>query len=266
MTEEAMAEEATMDETPVQEVETETQELEQVDSEEATTSDGDDSAAKPKPKGVQKRIDELTALRYDAERDRDYWRELAISNQTQKPQQPEIQAQPQGKPNADSYDDYDQYISDLAKYEAQQIVEAQRKETEALQARTQQEQLTHSFTKKAETFSAEHPDFNSVISNPYLQATETMREAILVSDKGPDVAYYLGKNPDESARIAGLSSVQQIRELTLIEARLTAKPKPKPSSAPDPISPVGGNQPPVADPSKMSTDEWMKWRNSQLNN
>ena len=54
-----------------------------------------------------------------------------------------------------------------------------------------------------------------------------MREAIGESELGDDVAYWLGKNPAEAARIAQLSERQMVRELTKLEGKLTA-PKPTP--------------------------------------
>src|SRR5512140_2489391 len=66
------------------------------------TANTDEPHGKP---GVQKRIDELTRKRYEAEREREYWREVALRNQQaqaqQMPQQP--MPQPQGKPTREQF-------------------------------------------------------------------------------------------------------------------------------------------------------------------
>lgn len=90
-----------------QEVTTTEEVAEQVEEqEEATASEeteeeaADDSSAEPpKPKGVQKRIDELTRNWRETERHRDYWRELALRSNQEKPQPKEdAPTVPQSRP------------------------------------------------------------------------------------------------------------------------------------------------------------------------
>lgn len=66
-----------------------------------------------------------------------------------------------------------------------------------------------------------------------------MAEFISESEHGADVAYHLGKNPMKAAQIAQMSPIKAARELTRLEAELSAKPVVKTSSAPAPIDPVG---------------------------
>src|SRR5689334_5427715 len=67
---------------------------------------GTNAPAKPKPSGVQKRLDELTRNWRQAERDRDHWREQATRNQSQ-PAQPQAA---QGEPSLE------QFNGDAAKF------------------------------------------------------------------------------------------------------------------------------------------------------
>lgn len=101
------------------------------------------------------------------------------------------------------------------------------------------ERRSESFLEKAEKASERYTDFQAVVSNPALPINEAMAEFIADSDAGADVAYFLGKNPAKAAQIAQMSPVKAARELTRIEGELAARPKPKPSNAPEPISPVG---------------------------
>ena len=68
--------------------------------------------------------------------------------------------------------------------------------------------------------------------------TPLMADAILDRDNGADVAYHLGKNPVESARIAGLPPVQQIAEIGALSATLASAAVPRVSSVPAPITPL----------------------------
>lgn len=78
---------------------------------------------------------------------------------------------------------------------------------------------------------------------------EGVADIILRSDHGADVAYHLGKNPAEAARIARMTPVEAALAIGRIEGSLTA-PKPRnETNAPPPITPVGGR----AAPSQKST-------------
>ena len=93
---------------------------------------------------------------------------------------------------------------------------------------------------------ADHPDFEEVAEGDNVTITPTMANAIWTSETGPAVAYYLGQNPEEAARIAKLDPLQAIKAIGKIESRLeadTSAPAPaaKPRK-PDPIRPVGGSE------------------------
>lgn len=136
----------------------------------------------------------------------------------------------------------DEFRDDQAYYEAQIEHLAEKKAAEKLQQReqaTEASRRSESFIEKAEKASERYADFQSVVSNPSLRINDEMAEFISESDLGADVAYFLGKNPNKAAEIAGLSPMKAARELTRIESELAARPKATASKAPEPISPVG---------------------------
>ena len=115
--------------------------------------------------------------------------------------------------------------------------------------------------------SDKYADFEQVVYNPKLPITNVMAETIQASDVGPDLAYYLGSNPQEAARISRLSPFLQAKEIGKIEAKLLDNPPvKKTSSAPAPISPVtakaaGNPSYDTTDPrsvKSMSTSEWIE--------
>lgn len=246
MTEEALQE-------PSEPVETEAPVVENAESAPAVTEDT--SAPEPEKSGVQKRIDQLTWQAREAER-----RALAAEQQLQERSQP----QPAGKPKLEQFDDYDSYVEALAGYKAQESIQAMA----AQQSRAQQEALeaqrAQSFRQKADAFAVEHPDFQDVVfNNPYLPITGEMKTVIESSDRGAEVAYHLGQNPQEAARIAQMHPMMQAAELGKIEATLSLPKTRKTTSAPAPIEPIGGGEAGQKDPSKMSTAEFIAWRNAQ---
>ncbi len=110
---------------------------------------------------------------------------------------------------------------------------------------------------------AEFSDWGSAVQNlDALGITNEQVNNLLGMDDAHKIIYSLGKNPEEAARILSLPPLQQGRELE----RLAAKPVPqapaKPvSKAPAPVKPIDGGVSAEKDPSKMSAEEWMAWRN-----
>lgn len=135
----------------------------------------------------------------------------------------------------------------------------------------QQQTAASTYNERAEAVREKYTDFDEVVHDD-LPISPFAAQVIMASEIGPELAYHLGKNPDEAARIFKLEPLQQAREIGRIEASLAANPTPvkKASSAPDPIKPVGSRSTnPSYDPTdprsdKLSTSDWMELRNRQL--
>lgn len=163
------------------------------------------------------------------------------------------------EPQRDEFRDDDAYL------QAQIEHLAEKKAAEKLSQRQQAEEAhrrSESFLEKAEKVAERYSDFQAVVSNPALQINDGMAEFISDSDVGPDLAYFLGKNPSKAAEIAGLSPIKAAREMTRLEAEIAAKPKPRPSNAPAPISPIGGTSGGSKSPADMTDAEYAKWRST----
>jgi hypothetical protein len=218
---------------------------------------------------VQKRIDELTRKRYEAQRDAEYWREQALRAAPKpEPVKPEPEAAQAGKKLADfGYDEekYQDYLFQQAEGRAAKAAEA------VLQKRQAEDARVHTITahKARETkFAKDVPDYFEVAHHAPI--TQSMAEIVMESDKSADLAYYLGKNPEIAARIAQLPERTQARELGRIEAGLTKPVAPVVSQAPAPAPRLGGSdsgtgaKPDTPDSDKLSDAEWTKRRNQQL--
>lgn len=200
---------------------------------------GDDAAERPKKKHwAHERIDELTRQRREAERQAEYWK-AKVSEKT----------------NIDDLD-YDDQIA--ARVTARQRQEMAESADHAVQSVSQQV-----YEARVAVVRDRYADFDAVVANPSLPISTDMAAVIMDSEHGPELAYHLGKNPGEAARIARLSPVAQAKELGRIEERLSA-PKTGPKPPPAPVQPVGaassggGN-----DPGKMSMSEYIAWRAGQ---
>lgn len=231
----------------------------------ASEEDGGDDTASPeegkKPaKGVQKRLDELTRQKHETARDRDYWRELAMRQAAPQPEQAPQRAQ-QAPPQEDQFEDYESFQRALTRYELkQELAQEQNQQTAA--------QKAQSFQERVNAKAAEMPDFASVVYDPAVPITDTMREVILDSELGAEVAYFLGTNLSEAQRIAALSPHRQAAELGKLETKLSAPKTPPTPRTPPPAPPktVSGLSAGLTKPAEdMTMAEYVEARkNGQL--
>lgn len=266
MSEEVELQQAAVETTPeqaVQQPETAPEQQTNVDTTEQANQDDEDHRV---PKGVQKRIDRLTQEKYRLRAELEFLRSQQPQPQQAKPAQ---QAQqPSQAPKLEQYNSIEEYLDALADHKASQKFDHLAKEREAKESQTRQQKeaakLREGYTKQTEQARQAYEDFDDVVQDPDLPISQAMAEAIMRSSNGADVAYYLGKNPDQAARIASLDPFSAAVEIGRIAATVVRPQPRKTSNAPPPIQPVGARATPVTDPDKMSADEWMKWRNGQL--
>jgi hypothetical protein len=170
------------------------------------------------------------------------------------------QAVPKELPSVDQFESPEAYADALAYKKAEELLN-QRERQE------QQAELRNAYADREEQARDKYDDFEQVAYNPNLPITDVMAESIQASDVGPDVAYYLGANPKEAARISRLSPILQAKEIGKIEGKLTDNPPVKrTTSAPAPITPVtarssGNSSYDTTDPrsvKSMSTSEWIE--------
>lgn len=218
------------------------------------------------PKGVQKRIDRAVRQKYEAEAEAKILRErLQAFEQRQYQQAPQNHGVDNSEPTIDNYSDFDSYVAAKAKWIASQEVERTLSEYEKRQmaerAATAHHRTVESWNRRMAEATAEMPDFEEVLSSSDVPMTDPMKHAIMESDVGPKLAYWLAQNPKEAIKIAELSPIGTIRAIGRIEERLTGQNSvKKPTSAPKPLSPVGGKAAVNKDPGQMSDAEYAKWR------
>jgi len=151
------------------------------------------------------------------------------------------------RPKRDGFDDVNAYDEAIGKHEDALVEWSLRQGERAAKANLEKERLETEQRRESETvsqrwqeshakFVTDHPDFDEVVFSDNLRVTDTMKQAVLQADNGPALAYHLGKNPQEAARIAACAPARQIFEMGRLAASL--QPKPNVSTAPKPITPL----------------------------
>ena len=219
----------------------------------------------PIPKGVQKRIDRAVREKYEAQTEARMLKERVAALEAQS--QPQRKVVDTDEPRIDNFNNFDEYVAAKAEYIAGKKIESTLSERDKRQSvereTTERTKTVESWNKRVAAATAEMPDFEEVITSSDVPMTQPMQQAIMESEFGPKLAYYLANHPDEAQDIADMSPIGAIRTLGRIEERLAnAKPEVKPTDTPPPIKPIGARATVAKDPGKMSDAEYEKWRKS----
>jgi len=159
------------------------------------------------------------------------------------------------EPAAANFDTYEAYVKALTKYEIAQA-------GKAAEAKTAMKTMADSWEARKAEARTRYADFDE-FGSADIPISPVMNAAILESDAGADIAYFLGKNPEEAARIAKLPPVSAAVAIGKIEASLATPETKKPATVKAPPKPpaivTAGSTPAVSndlsDP-KMSMERF----------
>lgn len=228
---------------------------------------------KEKDPWYKRRIDELTKEKWEARRQAERL-EQALAQQQKilerlapepaAPKAPEIQP-----PSPENYagGQYDpRYMQDMLAYQREVVMQDARAAMQAeWQQREQQQQLAQQQQRieQAETaMRQQHADYDAVIStitqDHRLAQNPTIRQAILETDNGPQIAYLLGRNPALAYEIASLPPIAAgIKLASLMQP-------PEPSRTPPPVRPLSGTSGSTKKSyADMSASEFIAARNAE---
>jgi hypothetical protein len=246
--------------------------------------------AKAEPEGdkvkkpIQERISELTRDKRELEEawQSEYEARILAQNrlkelETQKPKAEEPKDE---RPDRTKYkpEEVEKYENDLLSWNRREAI----REFQAEQARVQAEAAQKAAQERLEALTkearAEIEDFDEVIANADRRKEVIPNHvvaAITESDKGPHLAYYLAKNPDEAKRIFALTPAKALLALgkielnfTKTELKETPKPVEKPpvTKAPAPMASItgGGGELPKDLSKPMSFREYAAARKEEI--
>lgn len=212
-------------------------------TEESETSEGEEGDSKK----VKKRIGKLKVKGYQQEKEIERLKaELAKKNA-----QTESVAKPT-RPNELDYDDpaefqaaQDKYDEDSFNYRMSERDKDSAVKSSADLVQKQRQEVSDNFEKRAETISEKLPDFEEVARSEEMleiyDVAQHLADVIKESENGPEIAYFLGNNPEEAVRLAGLSTVQVAIEIGRLEGKLSGSLKKKNiSKAAEPVNTLTG--------------------------
>ena len=253
--------------------------------ESATAPESKSASDEPKKaKGVQKRLDELVKQREEAnerakaadERLEQALRALEAAGKREEkvvPPDPEPQ-----RPTRSAYPDQDQWEQEMldyadkkaawtAKREVKAARDEQERQTETKEIEESQRLTREAYAGRLVKIKEKYADFSEVAETE-TKISMPMAHVIIHSENGPELQYYLAKNPAEIERITKLTPPLQLMELGKIEAKLIVPeaPAPKPISvAPKPIKPItAGSESMPKSPENESMDEYAARRKSEM--
>lgn len=226
---------------------------EPVKGEPKTDGDPKEGDQKPTKKSPQERIVELAHKRREAEAKADA-AELRATALDAELQALRAQAKPieaTAKPTRTGFTSDDDYIEALTDWKAQDaIAKRERQQAEARQ-QAEQEEVAQQWDKRQQKVIDSIPDYAEVIGASEIIVPPYVHQALLESEKGPEIAYFLALHPDEAKRLNAMKPLAAIKRIASLESDLladdepeTPAPKaselPKKSKAPEPINPVKG--------------------------
>ena len=207
------------------------------------------------PDGVQKRINKITADKYEQQRRAEAAEQRLASLEAQQPAAP---AQSVAEPKVEDFETDEAYHAALIDHRLDVKLAAQATTVQQTRELERRNEVANDFNAKVATFTETTPDYVDTINQiPQLQP-ETL-EAIMTMDNGPQVAHYLGKHLDVADEIATASPMAAAMRLGEIRSQL-ANPKPnaQPSAAPEPVETLyGGGSGGGKDLDGMSMEEIM---------
>ncbi len=213
------------------------------EGEEAQGDDGESEGEKPKRRSG-----------YDRMKRRALMAEAALANERlRREAAPKDGAGEDKAPREEDFNgDWGKFIAASAAYEAAKAVKDTLRSDKEGDAKTRaaeiQAEIQADFKERAEAYKATAKDFDEVIGK-FVDGggkfTDTVRDLVLESDKGPELAYFLAKNPAVAKNLNSLSEREAAKQIGALEATLS-RPQAKTTKAPPPIRPPsGGASPPV---------------------
>lgn len=223
------------------------------------------------PRGVAKRLKELTEARRAAEAREERLLRLLEQQRTTPTEAPKVE-QPK---TLKDYNYDERAYQDHLYTEARKHAEAAAREA-GVKWKAEQEAIARraKFDERVSKFAETVQDYNEVVTDS-TPVSEGMADAIMDSDEAGALMYYLGNNPDVASKLYHMSPAKAGREIQKLEDKLVAERKKaaeKPvSNAPPPAphidagDPGTGNfKPDDPESDKLSDAEWTRRREKQL--
>lgn len=224
---------------------------------EATVED-DQKERKPNPK-IERRFSEITKQREEARKEAQREREARESLEARfkeleakvNPQQAKAADDLGPEPKPEEFNDMFEYAKALAEFTADKKLMERDKQEADRKAAEQRVQFEKGWADRVNAAKSQLPDFDEMIQSSDVAVSDPVRDAIMESDTGPQILYYLAENPEFAQELGKKSVISALREIGKLEARFEKAPTKSDdepevkatavkSKAPAPISPIRG--------------------------
>lgn len=153
-----------------------------------------------------------------------------------------------GKPTRDKFATDDEFTDALADWKAEQALIRREREQQMARFQAEAQEIDAAFSSRLKVIAEDIPDYEEVVSKSTVNMPDFHIMALKEMEHGPEIVYYLAKNPSDTRRIAAMRPVKALMELMEMNAQLRPERKPEPEqvvSKPkpkgiDPINPVKG--------------------------
>ncbi len=216
--------------------------------------------------GIQRRIDELTAARYQEKARADM-----LEKEIERLRHPaQTQQQASGEPQRDQFDSYEDYLKASAIYDARRIVReeleqttAKQKEstTAAEQHKTQQAEQRQ-FLEARGKLEKEIPDYKDTIEDWEPNLPDTVAAMLIKLPEGPLITYHMAKNPALEAQFR--DQPEYLHGVLLGQLISSLKSPPKASAAPAPGKPVSGSKAGSSTEPPSDPEQYYAWATKNL--
>ncbi|SDX52764.1 hypothetical protein [Lysobacter enzymogenes] len=224
----------------------------------------------------------------------EYRRQLAGGGQqqpTQRPAQGSQQQPAKAPPTLEECDfDHERWLKEQVQHGVREALASSQSEQQQRQANESAVKTESAYQARANEFAEQHPDYDEVVYSIPYELSEQLQLAIKTHEKGPEIAYFLGKNDDEAWSIASLPPHLAAAAVDRLAKRLTganaaapqqpqnaaaaaapaqpsapqtppvaaAAPAKQLTNAPPPAPTLGGRSPTDTPSEKLTDDQWAK--------
>lgn len=210
-----------------------------------------ETPSEPAQDAVQKRINKITAEKYEQKRRADDLQARLDA------QVAPAQATPTDAPKLEDFDyDDEQFQSASIQYQVNKALASQQDTVVQQHAEQSRQAVVNEFTNKEAEYIGEHPEYADEITNLPVFQEGTLNA---IYELGPKVSHYLAKHLDIASEVANASPTMAAVRLGQISMGLTADTKQvKPTTAPEPVATIAGGGTISKSQDEMSMDEIMR--------
>lgn len=203
----------------------------------------------PRKNGIAQRFSELTGARKEAERREQEALARATAAEAKLAESEKARKPADAEPQAADFKDAFEYAKALSAWSVRDALRKRDEKDFQDRVTSESTRVAKEWDIKARKAAKEIEDYADTIADADLKIPETLTMALLESDIGPRMQYFLAKNRDELDRLTAMSPVAMLRAFGRLEAKIEAEIE-KPAGKKEEQTPAKRETEPVKIPAK----------------